>query len=109
MTLSKQRFGAQLYCYSDGAGFSHPAPPGQGFSYVGKASELLPLEINVRQLLTKILWNGALIQRAANLLSNVRTEIVLISRAGLQCGNPHICEFGVRYQQILKQFISSIS
>lgn len=99
MTLSKQRFGAQLYCYYDSVGFLNLTPQGQDFYlfffYTVKASKLLPLEINIGQLLTKILWNASFIQTAANILLNVQTEIALISRAGLQCRNLHVCRLGV--------------
>lgn len=33
MTLSKQRFGAQLYCYYDSVGFLNLTPQGQDFYF----------------------------------------------------------------------------
>lgn len=59
-----------------------------------KALKFLPLEINIGQLLTKILWNASFTQPAANMLLNVLPEIVLISSAGLQCRDPRACRVG---------------
>lgn len=96
MTLSKQRFGARLYRYYDSVGFLNLAPWGHDYFFFlhGQGFEIIAIGNQYWAVANKNIMECILYRNSCKYIIEW-TEIALISRAGLQCRNPHVYRLGM--------------